>query len=1066
MPQKFEPAKFIHLHTHSHYSLLTALPKIKDLVNAAVRANMPALALTDNGNMYGALEFYKECKRVGIKPIIGVDLFVAARNRFDKEAHIDNKRARLILLAKNQDGYKNLLKLVTYSHLEGFYYKPRIDKELLEKYSNGLIAILPSFSAETSIALKSKDAKKTKEVSEWYKKIFGDENIYLEITHHPEIDGHKKLQEQIKKLSADANIPLAAAQDVYYIKPEDKKTREVLLKIQTNSDFIEQGGLNENNEDFSFINQETAVKYFKDIPNAVSNTIKIADKCDLELELGKWSFPNFKVENEKTYDEKLRELVYEGIKKHKIKKSEEVENRVEYELKIIKDKGYAPYFLVVEDILDFAHKNNILTTIRGSVSGSMVTYLAGITNVNPLEYKIPFERFLNPERPSAPDIDMDFADNKRDEVIRYVKDKYGADKVAQIGTFGTMAARGSVRDIARALGHPYNMGDRIARLIPIGSQGFPMTINRAIEITPELKELYEKEKEVKEIIDIAKKIEGNTRHISVHAAGVVISPTDLTDFVPLQFDPKGGKIITQYDMHSVEEAGLLKFDFLGIKNLAILADAVLRVNKSHNTDIDIENIPLDDKKTFEMLARGETMGLFQLNGAGMTRYLKDLVPTKIHDINAIVALYRPGPMQFIPLYIERKHNSKLIKYLDPAFEEILAQTYGVLVYQDDLLIIAKKFAGYSWKEVDKFRKAVGKKIPKEMQAQRERFINGCIETNKWSKQKAEKVWGWIEPFAAYGFNKAHSVSYGKVAYQTAYMKANFPIEYMAAVLTADSGDIDKISESIAELKRMKIPIMPPDINESFGDFTVIYDKNKHKIRFGLHSIKNFGEGIGDFIINEREINGKFNSISDFLKRIQNKNLNKKSLEALIKSGALDEFSERGKMLFNIEYLLRYNKEHFEIAQNQDSLFAEFSENTDFSKLNLKENEPASQTDKLFWEKELLGLYISGHPLDEFKEKIKDKYKTIKEIKMSMSSGMIIAVAGIVEECKTILTKKGDVMAFARVADFSDNIEIVLFPETFTKFKILMEREKCIAIKGKISTRNGGVSIITEAVKEL
>ena len=1066
MPQKSEPAKFIHLHTHSHYSLLTALPKIKDLVNAAVRANMPALALTDNGNMYGALEFYKECKRVGIKPIIGVDLFIAARNRFDKEAHIDNKRARLVLLAKNQDGYKNLLKLVTYSHLEGFYYKPRVDKELLEKYSNGLIAILPSFSAETSIALKSKDAKKTKEVSEWYKKIFGDENIYLEITHHPEIDGHKKLQEQIKKLSADANIPLAAAQDVYYIKPEDKKTREVLLKIQTNSDFIEQGGLNENNEDFSFINQETAVKYFKDIPNAVSNTIKIADKCDLELELGKWSFPNFKVENEKTYDEKLRELVYEGIKKHKIKKSEEVENRVEYELKIIKDKGYAPYFLVVEDILDFAHKNNILTTIRGSVSGSMVTYLAGITNVNPLEYKIPFERFLNPERPSAPDIDMDFADNKRDEVIRYVKDKYGADKVAQIGTFGTMAARGSVRDIARALGHPYNMGDRIARLIPIGSQGFPMTINRAIEITPELKELYEKEKEVKEIIDIAKKIEGNTRHISVHAAGVVISPTDLTDFVPLQFDPKGGKIITQYDMHSVEEAGLLKFDFLGIKNLAILADAVLRVNKSYNTDIAIENIPLDDKKTFEMLARGETMGLFQLNGAGMTRYLKDLVPTKIHDINAIVALYRPGPMQFIPLYIERKHNSKLIKYLDPAFEEILAQTYGVLVYQDDLLIIAKKFAGYSWKEVDKFRKAVGKKIPKEMQAQRERFINGCIETNKWSKQKAEKVWGWIEPFAAYGFNKAHSVSYGKVAYQTAYMKANFPIEYMAAVLTADSGDIDKISESIAELKRMKIPIMPPDINESFGDFTVIYDKNKHKIRFGLHSIKNFGEGIGDFIINEREINGKFNSISDFLKRIQNKNLNKKSLEALIKSGALDEFSERGKMLFNIEYLLRYNKEHFEIAQNQNSLFAKFSENTNFSKLNLKENEPASQTDKLFWEKELLGLYISGHPLDEFKEKIKDKYKTIKEIKMSMSSGMIIAVAGIVEECKTILTKKGDIMAFARVADFSDNIEIVLFPETFTKFKILMEREKCIAIKGKISTRNGGVSIITEAVKEL
>jgi len=1065
MSQKSEPAKFIHLHTHSHYSLLTALPKIKDLINTAVKSNMPTLALTDNGNMYGALEFYKECKKAGIKPIIGVDLFVAARTRFDKEAHIDNKSSRLVLLAKNLYGYKNLLKLVTYSHLEGFYYKPRIDKELLEKYSNGLIAILPSFSGETAIALKNKDEKKAIEISEWYKKTFGNENIYLEITHHPEIDGHKKLQEQIKKLSANADIPLVAAHDVYYIKPEDKKTRDVLLKIQTGPDFREQGGLNGNNEDFSFINQEIAIKYFKDMPDAVSNTIKIASKCNLELELNKWVFPNFKVESGKTYDEKLRELVYEGIKKRKIKKNEEIKGRIEYELKIIKDKGYAPYFLVVGDLLDFAHKNNILTTIRGSVSGSMVTYLAGITNVNPIEYKLPFERFLNPERPSAPDIDMDFADNKRDEVIQYAKDKYGSSKVAQIGTFGTMAARGSIRDIARALGHPYNTGDRIARIIPIGSQGFPMTIDRALEITPELKELYKKEEAVKEIIDMAKKIEGNARHISVHAAGVVISPTDLTNFVPLQFDPKGGKIITQYDMHSIENAGLLKFDFLGIKNLAILADAVKRAKKSHNTDIDIENIPLDDKKTYKMLARGETMGLFQLNGAGMTRYLKDLKPSEIHDINAMVSLYRPGPMESIPSYIERKHNPKLITYIDPRMKDILSQSYGVITYQDDVLLIAIKLGGYSWLEADKLRKAMGKKIPKEMAAQKEKLIQGFIDNGS-SKEKALKIWSLIEPFAAYGFNKAHAASYGKVAYQTAYMKANFPIEYMAAVLTADSGDIDKISESIAELKRMKIPVMPPDVNESFGDFTVIYDKDEHKIRFGLHSIKNFGESIGDFIINEREINGKFSSISDFIKRIQNKNLNKKSLEALIKSGALDEFGERGKMLFNIEYLLKYNKEHFEIAQNQDSLFAEFSENGGFSKLNLKETEPASQTDKLFWEKELLGLYISGHPLDKFKEKIKDKYKTIKEIKTIMSSGMITAAAGIVEECKTILTKKGDIMAFARIADFSDNIEIVLFPETFTKFKTLVEIEKCIAIKGKISARNGEISIIAEKVKEL
>lgn len=1069
-----ESAKFVHLHTHSHYSLLNALPKIDDLVNSAVKANMPALALTDNGNMYGAIEFYKKCKKADIKPIIGIDVFVAVRTRFDKEARIDNKRARLALLAKNEIGYKNLLKLVTYSHLEGFYYKPRVDRELLGKYSDGLIAILPSFFGETALALKNKDVKNAKEIIEQYKNIFGKENVFLEITHHPEIDDHNELQEKIKRLGEDTGTELVAAHDVYYIKPEDRKTRETIIKIQTGAEFGEHGEVGKNEEDFSFIDQKTAENYFKDTPKALENTIKIADSCNLKLELGKWVFPDLKIESGKTYDEKLRELVYNGVENRGIEKTEEVEERIEYELKIIKDKGYAPYFLVVWDLLDFSHKNNILTAIRGSVAGSIVTYLANITNVNPIEYKIPFERFLNPERPSAPDIDMDFADNRRDEVIQYAKNKYGQDKVAQIGTFGTMAARGAVRDIARALGYSYNIGDKIAKLIPLGSQGFPMTIDRALEIAPELKELYNPpaggEANAKEIIDMAKKIEGNARHISIHAAGVVIAPYPLTEFVPLQFDPKGGKIITQYDMHSVEDAGLLKFDFLGLKNLAVLADVVGRAKKFHNVDINIENIPLDDKKTYEMLARGETMGVFQLNGAGITRYLKDLVPTKIHDINAMVALYRPGPMQFIPLYIERKHNPKLIKYLDPAFEKILAQTYGVLIYQDDLLIMAREFAGYSWKEVDKFRKAIGKKIPKEMQAEKEKFINGCMETSKWSKEKAEQIWKWIEPFAAYGFNKAHSVSYGKIAYQTAYMKANFPVEYMAAVLTADSGNVDKISESIIELKRMGILVLPPNINESFNDFTVV----GKSIRFGLSSIKNFGEGIGKFIIEERENplrqladgGGKFKSLANFLERVQNKNLNKKSLEALIKSGALDEFGERGKMLFNIEYLLQYNKERSETTDNHDSLFSALSGDSAPAKLNLEKSEPASQTDKLFWEKELLGLYVSGHPLDKYKEKLKNKYKEIKEIKETMKSGMTVVVSGIVEEAKPILTKKGDRMAFVRIADFSDNIEAVFFPEIFTKFKALLEPEKCVAIKGKISTRNGWVSIIAEAVKEL
>ena len=1053
-----ESAKFVHLHTHSHYSLLTALPKIDDLVSNAVKAGMPALALTDNGNMYGAIEFYKKCKKAEIKPIIGVDAFVAVRTRHDKEARIDNKRSRLVLLAKNNEGYKNLIKLVTYSQLEGFYYKPRVDRELLEKYSDGLIAIIPSFSGETTSLIKERNIELAKEKLEWYKNTFGKENVFLEITHHPEIEGHQKIQEEIKKLAKDTDTELVAAHDVYYIKPEDRKTRATVMKIQTNSEF---GAQNDDKEDFSFIDQKTAVKYFKDTRDALENTIKIADMCNVELELGKWVFPDLKVESGRSYDDELRELVYAGLEKRKVEKTKEVEDRIEYELKIIKDKGYSPYFLVVGDLLRFAHENNILTTIRGSVAGSIVTYLAKITNVNPIEYKIPFERFLNPERPSAPDIDMDFADNRRDEVIQYAKDKYGEDKVAQIGTFGTMAARGSVRDIARALGHPYNTGDQIAKLIPIGSQGFPMTIDHALEITPELKALYKKEKDAKEIIDMAKKIEGNARHVGIHAAGVVISPTDLTDFVPLQLDPKGGKIVTQYDMHAVEDAGLLKFDFLGIKNLAILADAVKRAKKFHNVDIDIENIPLDDEKTYKMLARGETMGLFQLNGAGMTRYLKDLKPSQITDINAMVALYRPGPMESIPSYIERKHNPKLITYPDPRMKDILDQSYGVVTYQDDVLMISIKLGGYSWLEADMLRKAMGKKIPKVMAAEKDKLIKGFID-NGTTEQKAVKIWELIEPFAAYGFNKAHAASYGKVAYQTAYMKANFPIEYMAAVLTADSGDVDKVSESITELKRMNIPVLPPNINESFGDFTVVGES----IRFGLSSIKNFGEGIGEFIINEREQNGKFKSLADFLERVQNKNLNKKSLEALIKAGALDEFGERGQMLSNMEYLLQFNKEHSEMDNSHDSLFGALGDANAPTKLNLEKSEPASQSDKLFWEKELLGLYVSGHPLDKFKEKLENKYSKIKDIKENTKSGVTTVVSGIVEEVKPILTKKGDQMAFVRIADMSDNIEVVLFPETYTKYKTLVEQEKCIAIKGKLSTRNGDISILAEAVKEL
>lgn len=1083
--------EFVHLHTHSHYSLLTALPKIPELVGAAKDNGMKSLALTDNGNLYGAIEFYKTCKKEGIKPIIGIDTYVSLRTRFDKEAGIDNRCARLVLLAENEKGYKNLLKLVTDSHLEGFYYKPRIDRELMEKYHEGLIAILPSFSGETTNSLKSHNHEEAQAFLDEYCKIFGKKNVFLEITHHPEIDGHQDIQKEIRKLSKNVNVPLVAAHDVYYIKPEDRKARETLVKIQTGTDFgSEQKGLNDISDDFSFLSSTQAEKNFSDVPDAILNTAKIADRCTLELTLGSWVFPKLSLPNNRTADEELRDAVYSGIVDREVEKTTELVDRIEYELKIIKDKGYAPYFLTVADLLNYAHKHNILTTIRGSVAGSIVTYLARITNVNPIEYKIPFERFLNPERPSAPDIDMDFADNRRDEVIRYAKEKYGEDKVAQIGTFGTMMARAAVRDVARALGYPYGTGDKIAKLIPIGSQGFPMTIEHAMEIEKDLKSLYKNDKDAKEILDLAQKIEGCVRHISVHAAGVVISPTPLTDFIPLQNDPKGGNIITQYNMHAIEDAGLLKFDFLGIKNLAILSDAVHRVKYIHDIDIDIDNVPLDDKKTFEMLTRGETMGLFQLNGSGMTRFLKDLKPSSIHDINAMVALYRPGPMESIPSYIERKHNPLRISYLDPRLREILSQSYGVVTYQDDVLMIAIELAGYSWLEADKLRKAMGKKIPAEMEAQREKLIEGAISKGL-SPAKSEKLWKLIEPFAAYGFNKAHAASYGKVAYQTAYMKANYPAIYMASVMTADAGDIEKVAESITECTRLGIPVLPPDINESISDFAVLGEKNLditetkskankkfgQKIRFGLRSIKNFGEGIGKIIIEEREKNGKYTSLPDFLERVRDRNLpapghsrqaglNKKSLESLIKCGALDQFGERGTMLSNIETLLAYSREFGMTAENQDSLFGSLPEQERKSSISLEESPQATQTEKLAWEKELLGLYISGHPLDQFREKLLKREKNIEEIKRTQRDGVTTVVVGIIEEIKPILTKKGDKMAFARIADHNDSIEVVVFPKILTQYLDLLEPQKCIALKGRMSMRSGEKSIIVEAVKAL
>jgi DNA polymerase-3 subunit alpha len=1059
-------SKFIHLHTHSHYSLLDGLSKIPDMVKQCKDNGMNALAITDHGNMYGAIEFYKEAQKAGIKPIIGVEAYIAERGRKDKEPGVDNKRYHVTLLAKNKQGYKNLMRLVTLANLEGYYYKPRMDKEILREYSDGIICLSGCMGSQLSRAVLADDSERAEFLIKEHQEIFGKENYFLEVHTHPHVENDKKLRDGIKALGKKFGIPVVAGQDSHYLCVDDFKAHHTLLAVNTGTDGKEGTKFEFSEDDFSLIDEKTARKYFRDTPEAINNTKMVADLCEVyDLELGTAYFPDFPIPEGTTADEVLRKLAYEGFAFRGLEQTKIYTDRLEYELGIIKQKGYPAYFLVVGDLLKYARENRIYTNIRGSVAGSLTTYLIGITKVDPIAYKLPFERFLNPERPSLPDIDMDYADNRRDEIIAYAKRKYGEDKVAQIGTFGTMMAKGSVRDVARALGHPYSVGDRLSSMIPLGSQGMPMTIEHAMKLVPELKKAYKEEAETKEIIDLAKKMEGCVRHISVHAAGVVMAPRPLYEFSPVQYDPKGGNIITQYDMYSIEDAGLPKFDFLGIRNLAILADAVRLVKKIHNVDIDIDRIPLDDKLTFEMLARGETMGLFQLNGSGMTHYLKELRASTIHDINAMVALYRPGPMESIPEYIKRKHNPKLVSYLDPRMKDILGQSYGVITYQDDVMMIAIKLAGYSWLEADKLRKAMGKKIPKEMEAQKTKLLEGFVK-NGISNNMAQELWSLIEPFADYGFNKAHAASYGLVAYQTAYMKANYPVEYMTAIMTAESGDIEKVAEIIGECKKMKIDVLPPNINESFGGFTAVHGSDHEtgrEIRFGFYNIKNLGTDISDSIIEERKKNGPFTSLENFFERINHKNLNKKSVEALAKSGSMDELAERNMIIGNLETLISFNKES-RGGGSQDSLFGAIGGIK--VNLSLVEQPKVTMKEKLIWEKELLGLYISGHPLDDYKEKIEKSGTLIKKAKTETKVGIPITIAAIIDNVRAVTTKTNKRMAFIRISDFSDSIDAVVFSELYEANKDILVPDTIIALQGKVTERNGEKSIMIEKFKKI
>ncbi|MCK9445284.1 DNA polymerase III subunit alpha [bacterium] len=1094
--------KFTHLHLHSHYSLLDGLAKIDNIIDKVKELGMDSVALTDHGTMYGAIEFYEKAKAKGIKPILGCEVYEAARTMDDKVPNLDGKRHHLILLVKNEIGYKNLVKIVTQAHLRGFYYKPRVDFELLEKYSEGLIATSACLQGRIPHLLLSNKKEEAEEMALRYEKIFGKGNYFLEVQQHLGIPEQARANQMVFELGKKTGIPVIATNDSHYVNKDDAEAQDILMLINTGADINDKERLSMIGDDFSIRSTEEMAEAFKDHPEAISNTQKIVEACNLELKLGEFKLPSFDVPEGKTTETYLRDLCYFGIEKkcdihseelnkivERATKGEEIKldeitdpklkeiiERMEYELSVINRTGFSGYFLIVQDFVNWAKNNRIVVGPgRGSAGGSLVAFLCNITNVNPLTYDLYFQRFLNPDRISPPDIDLDFTDKRRDEVINYVAEKYGRNRVAQIITFGTMAAKASIRDVGRALGYQYSYCDRIAKMIPLG-----FDLNETLEKIDEFKSLYESDKEAERLIDLAFKIEGCARHASTHACGVVIARNPLDDSVPTQHptqDENG--MVTQYEMHGVESMGLLKMDFLGLKNLTIIEETLKRIYAVQGFNVDIDKIPLDDPKTYKLLQDGDCVGVFQLESDGMRRYVKQLKPTEIEDIIALVALYRPGPMQHIPEYINGKHKRKEVRYLHPLLKPILETTYGIPVYQEQIMRIAQDLAGFTLAEADILRKAIGKKIEKLLMEQKDKFVDG-MKKNKIDERIGVELWHWIEPFARYSFNKSHAACYAIIAYQTAYLKANYPVEYMAALLTADGSDLDRISILIEECKKMKIEVLPPDINESFSNFSVVPGKNQ--IRFGLSAIKNVGYNIVELIVNERKKNGHFSTIEDFISRVDSKVLNKKSLESLTKAGAFDNLKERNQILSNLEKLLDWAKKNQKIKESgQRGLFDNTTSVSFSNGITLDKVEPLNEYDKLMWEKELLGLYISGHPLEKYRGMLEQQTISIKKIVNDLNgtatghrnpfekyyiNGETVTIGGIITTIKKILTKKGDPMMFIKVQDLTDTIEVVVFPSMIEKNPYAFIENKIVTITGKTDTKDGMPKVIANDVEEI
>ena len=1048
---------FINLHTHSHYSLLDGLATIDHLVAATKDKGANALALTDHGVMSGAIEFYQKCKANDIKPIIGVEAYIATgdmnvRQQKDKPYH-------LILLAENNEGYKNLLKLTSLAHLNGFYYKPRVDWETLKKYSKGLIALTACLGGPLARHLKNGQYKQAEENLNKLLDIFGKDNVFLELQHLNNAD-QKIVNQELRKIAKEKNLPLVITNDTHYINAEDDQAHDVLLCIQTKHKQSDEGRMSYLGENFSMLSEEDVLKLFPDDQEAIDNTAKIAERCNVEIELGVIQLPEYDLPAGVTADDQLRNVCIAGVKTrfgHEADQiPKEIQERLDYELGIIVKTGYAAYFLIVQDFVNWAKENKIVVGPgRGSAAGSLVSYLAGITDIDPLKYDLLFERFLNPERVSMPDIDLDFADTRRDEVIRYVENKYGKDRVSQIITFGTMAARAAVRDVGRALGYSYIQCDQIAKMIPMFT-----SLQDALDSVDELKKIYEEDPDSQRLLDMALKVEGLARHSSVHACGVLITKNPLTEYVPLQYAAGDDKtVISQYSLHPVEDLGLLKMDFLGLRNLTVIEQTLKIIEKTKNVKIDLDKLPLNDPKTFKLLQRGDTTGVFQLESGGMKRYLKMLKASSLEDIIAMVALYRPGPMEFIPDFIASKHGKKVVKYLHPKLEPILANTYGIAIYQEQIMHIARQLAGFTYGQADVLRKAVGKKIKELLDEQEETMVQGMVN-NGIEKKTAQKIWEFIIPFARYGFNRSHAACYAMIAYQTAYLKANYPAAFMAALLTSDQDNIDRVTIEINECRKMGMEVMQPDVNESFATFAVINDGQDNKIRFGLNAIKNVGHHIAEVIVEERKANGTYKSLEDFLNRIKDKDLNRKSMESLMKCGAFDNFLERGQALGNLERMIDFNKKiQNEAKTGQNNLFSGLPLAAPVFSLKLDPHPDILVAQKLSWEKELLGLYLSDHPFKDYFQLLKKQITPLNNLKQEQDK--VVKIAGIITNIQKIVTQRGKAMLFVSIEDSTDSVELLVFPKILEQNSILWQDENMMVVTGKVSDKDGQAKILVE-----